>query len=378
MNMDIDGAPKVLIIDDEKRQREVLESVLFNQGYELYFAENGPQGLQMAREHLPDVILLDIMMPDMDGFQVCEVIRTDGMLKEVPVLFVTALEDKEARIRGLEVGADDFITKPFDIIELRTRLRTITRLNRYRTLMKNRSELEMANRQLLEAYDATIQGWASALELRDHETRGHSLRVVEMTLELARQLGVPKHELEHYRRGALLHDIGKIGIPDAILHKTGPLNEAEWEITRQHPVWAYEFLSSVEFLKPALDIPYAHHEKWDGTGYPRGLRGEEIPLAARIFAIVDVWDALISDRPYRRALSEETALAFIRQQSGKHFDPEVVRVFLAMQQERERTLRESSHRAVLSAAEKNVPEAHGQDQNVEVLEVMEEVSRPAV
>ncbi|NPV86641.1 MAG: response regulator [Anaerolineae bacterium] len=356
----MNNAPKVLIIDDEKRQRDVLESVLFNQGYELYFAENGPQGLQMAREYLPDVILLDIMMPDMDGFQVCEVIRADDMLKEAPVLFLTALEDKEARIRGLEVGADDFITKPFDITELRTRLRTITRLNRYRSLMKHRSDLEEANRQLLEAYDATIQGWASALELRDHETRGHSLRVVEMTLELARRLGVPQSEMEHYRRGALLHDIGKIGIPDAILHKTGPLNEAEWEITRQHPVWAYEFLSSVEFLKPALDIPYAHHEKWDGSGYPRGLRGEEIPLAARIFAIVDVWDALISDRPYRRALNEETALAFIRQQSGKHFDPEVVRAFLEMQQERKRESFRLARAGISSVANGDVAENYAQ------------------
>ena len=376
MNVNMNGAPKVLVIDDEKRQRDVLESVLFNQGYELYFAENGPKGLQMAREHLPDVILLDVMMPDMDGFQVCQVIRTDEILKEAPVLFLTALEDKEARIRGLEVGADDFITKPFDITELRTRLRTITRLNRYRSLIKHRADLEQANQQLLTAYDATIQGWASALELRDHETRGHSLRVVEMTLELARRLGVPERDLEHYRRGALLHDIGKIGIPDAILHKTGPLNEAEWEITRQHPVWAYQFLSSVEFLKPALDIPYAHHEKWDGTGYPQGLRGEEIPLAARIFAVVDVWDALISDRPYRRALNEETALAFIRQQSGKHFDPEVVRAFLAMLSERKKAppdLSRANHPVMAGEA---VAESYAR--GLDALDVAGEVSRPTV
>jgi PAS domain S-box-containing protein/putative nucleotidyltransferase with HDIG domain len=189
-------------------------------------------------------------------------------------------------------------------------------------------DLQRANLELTLAYDATIEGWSSALDLRDKETEGHTRRVTDLTLRLARQMGIPEADLVHIRRGALLHDIGKMGIPDSILLKPGSLTAEEWNIMRQHPVYAYKMLSPITFLKPALDIPYCHHEKWDGTGYPRGLKGEQIPLAARIFAVVDVWDALTSDRPYRAAWSHEQALAYISEQAGKHFDPRVVDVFL--------------------------------------------------
>jgi PAS domain S-box-containing protein len=184
--------------------------------------------------------------------------------------------------------------------------------------------------ELALAYDTTLEGWASALELRDQETVGHTLRVVEKTLELAQRMGMGEDQLENIRRGTLLHDIGKMGIPDSVLLKPGTLTEREWEIMHRHPEYAYGFLSPIDYLRPALDIPYCHHEKWDGTGYPRGLRGEEIPPAARIFAVVDVWDALTNDRPYRPSWSRKKALEYIRQQSGKHFDPEVVEVFLKL------------------------------------------------
>ncbi|HDD62272.1 MAG TPA: HD-GYP domain-containing protein, partial [Chloroflexi bacterium] len=180
------------------------------------------------------------------------------------------------------------------------------------------------------AYDATIEGWAHALELKDMETEGHSRRVVKMTMDLARSMGISGEKLAHIRRGALLHDIGKMGVPDSILQKPGKLSEGEWEIMRRHPVYAYEWLSRIQYLVPALEIPYSHHERWDGTGYPRGIKGEQIPLEARIFAIIDVWDALNSDRPYRKAWPKEKALAHIKEQSGKHFDPEVVVNFLDM------------------------------------------------
>jgi putative nucleotidyltransferase with HDIG domain/PAS domain S-box-containing protein len=180
---------------------------------------------------------------------------------------------------------------------------------------------------IVEAYDATIEGWSMALELRDQETEGHTLRVAEMTLELASAMGISEEKLVHIRRGALLHDIGKIGIPDSILLKPGKLTKEEWEIMKQHPVFAYKMLSRITYLEPALDIPYCHHEKWDGTGYPRGLKGEQIPLAARIFAIIDVWDALRSDRPYRNAWQEDEIREYIRAQSGSHFDPNVVDAF---------------------------------------------------
>ena len=190
--------------------------------------------------------------------------------------------------------------------------------------------LQTSNLDLLLAYDATIQGWAQALDMRDRETEDHTRRVADITLTLAGAMSMNDSELEHIRRGALLHDIGKIGIPDIILLKPGPLTDEEWAIMRTHPVKAYEMLSPIAYLHPALDIPYCHHEKWDGSGYPRGLNGAQIPLAARIFAVVDVFDALTSDRPYRSAWSREQALDYIKEQTGKHFDPRVVEVFLKM------------------------------------------------
>ncbi len=198
--------------------------------------------------------------------------------------------------------------------------------------------LQQSNIELALAYDATIAGWSRAMDLRDKETEGHTQRVTELTLKLARAMRIGDTELAHIRRGALLHDIGKMGVPDNILLKADQLTDEEWEKMRQHPVWAYEMLSSIRYLQPALDIPYCHHEKWDGTGYPRGLKGEEIPIAARIFAVADVWDAITSDRPYRKGWSEEEALKYIEQQSGIYFDPRVVQEFFRLVYEDRRRL----------------------------------------
>ena len=194
-------------------------------------------------------------------------------------------------------------------------------------------DLERSNLQLRMAYEATIEGWARALDLRERETGAHTQRVADLTVRVARKLGVPEPEIVHLRRGAILHDIGKIAVPDHILLKPEPLTEEEWAVMRRHPEYAYELLSPHEYLRPALEIPYCHHERWDGSGYPRGLRGEEIPLGARIFAVVDVYDALTSDRPYRRAWSHEQAVAYLREQAGKQFDPKVVEAFLQVLEE---------------------------------------------
>ncbi|MBI5643273.1 MAG: PAS domain S-box protein [Deltaproteobacteria bacterium] len=193
------------------------------------------------------------------------------------------------------------------------------------------NDLYRANLELSMAYETTLEGWSHALDLRDKETEGHSSRVTEMTVRIARTMGMTESELVHVRRGALLHDIGKMGIPDAILLKPAPLNEEEWKIMRKHPAYAYELLLPINYLRPALDIPYCHHEKWDGTGYPRELRGAEIPLSARIFSVVDVWDALGSDRPYRKAWNKEKIKDYILSLSGRDFDPKVVEVFFKMQ-----------------------------------------------
>ncbi len=190
-------------------------------------------------------------------------------------------------------------------------------------------QLQDSNTELSIAYDATLEGWAKALELRDRETVGHAHRVIEMTLRVADRIGIRGESLQHIRRGALLHDIGKMGIPDSILLKPGPLTPSEWEIMRQHPTHAFEMLKTIDYLEPAMEIPYCHHEKWDGNGYPRGLIGKDIPMSARIFAVVDVWDALTSDRPYRSAWPERKALDYIQMESGKHFDPQVVTAFFS-------------------------------------------------
>ncbi len=193
------------------------------------------------------------------------------------------------------------------------------------SITRHRSNIELSR-----AYESTLEGWSRALDMRDNETEGHTQRVTELTVRLARMMGLSDAELVHVHRGALLHDIGKLAIPDSIMLKPGALTDDQVETMRRHPDYAHALLSPIAYLRPALDIPYCHHEKWDGTGYPRGLKGEEIPLAARIFAVVDVWDALRSDRPYRSAWPDGKAKDYIRTQAGKHFDPKVVKVFLQM------------------------------------------------
>jgi HD-GYP domain-containing protein (c-di-GMP phosphodiesterase class II) len=195
------------------------------------------------------------------------------------------------------------------------------------------NSLQESNIELEKAYEATLEGWSRALDLRDRETEGHTRRVAEMTVYVATKMGLGEAEITHIRRGALLHDIGKMGIPDSILQKRGPLTEDERELMRMHPTYAYNLLWPIKFLRPTLDIPYCHHERWDGMGYPRGLKGEEIPLAARIFAVVDVWDALTSNRRYSPAWPKENAIEYLRQEAGAHFDPDLIDLFLKLHPE---------------------------------------------
>lgn len=210
------------------------------------------------------------------------------------------------------------------VVEIQSASRDITERK------KGEEALQDAHKHLQEAYERTIEGWVHALDLRDRETEGHTQRVTELTLKVARTLGFSDEELSHIRRGALLHDMGKMAIPDDILQKPGPLNEMEWEKMRKHPNYAYDMLSPIAYLRPALDIPFCHHERWNGSGYPRGLRGSEIPLVARLFAIVDVWDALCSDRPYRKKLPRREVIDYLREKSGQLFDPKLVDVFLSV------------------------------------------------
>jgi PAS domain S-box-containing protein/putative nucleotidyltransferase with HDIG domain len=241
---------------------------------------------------------------------------------------------------GLPLSTEDEITGVLEVFSHEDFQPTLDWLNYFETLAGQAiiaienvtlfKNLQNSSLELEDAYDTTLVGWANALELRDQETEGHSQRVTQLTVQLAKEIGLPEEEIIHLRRGALLHDIGKMGIPDSILQKPGSLTEAEWQIMRTHPVLAYQLLSKITFLKPALDIPHYHHEKWDGSGYPDGLVGEDIPLYARIFAIIDVWDALNSERPYRKAWPKEPILNLIREERGKHFDPTIADAFLKM------------------------------------------------
>jgi response regulator RpfG family c-di-GMP phosphodiesterase len=190
--------------------------------------------------------------------------------------------------------------------------------------------LQRSNQELIQAYDTTLEGWARALELRDRETEGHTRRVTDLTLRLAKYMGISDNEMINIHRGVLLHDIGKMGVPDHILKKTGQLDANEWHEMRQHPQYAYNLLSPISYLRGVLDIPYCHHEHWDGSGYPRGLKGEQIPLAARIFSVVDIWDALLSDRPYRKAWPRDDVIKYLKDIAGTHLDPTIVEIFLNM------------------------------------------------
>ena len=321
---------KILIVDDDEIIRETLTHLLSKDGYQLLFGENGEEGLQLAMEHQPDVILMDVMMPVMDGYEACRRIRAIPALAGIPILLITALDDRPALMVGIKAGADDFLSKNIDGLELVARIQTITRLNRYRRIVEQQDQIEKAHQELVRSYEKTIEGWVNAVDIRDQEVEGNSTRLIELTLRFAQKAGIPPEQMEHIRRGALLHDVGNMGIADTILLKTGKLTNEDWAVIRKHPVYANAWLSPIEYLKPALDIPYCHHEKWDGSGYPRGLRGEAIPLTARMFAIVDVWVAMLSDRPYRAAWPESEALNYIKQNSRMHFDPALVEIFLSM------------------------------------------------
>ncbi len=323
-----DNHSVILIVDDNEAGREALADVLEPEGHVVVTAASGPEALALAAAHYPDLILLDVMMPGMDGFEVCRRLRAADGLSEAPVLMVTALDDRASRLTGIEAGADDFISKPFDRLELRARVRTILRLNRYRKLRDEHAELERAYRELRETHDATLAGWVHALDLRDKETEGHSQRVVVLTERLAHAAGVPDADMEHVVRGALLHDVGKLGVPDAVLLKPGPLTPEERVVIERHPVLAHEWLSRIPYLRRTSEIPYAHHERWDGSGYPLGLSGDEIPLPARLFSVVDVWDALRSDRPHRKAWREDETVRYLREGAGSHFDPHLVDLFI--------------------------------------------------
>jgi len=319
---------RVLIVEDSEDDADLLLRELRRGGYAPAFERVDTPGAMRAAldRNSWDIVLSDFSLPQFSGLAALALLQERG--PDLPFILLSGTIGEETAVAAMKAGAHDFMLKGHLARLVPAIERELREAGERRARRQAELDLQRLNVELALAYDTTLEGWSRALDLRDKETEGHSRRVTEMTVGLARAMGMSEGELVHVRRGALLHDIGKMGIPDSILLKPALLTEEQTEIMRRHPVYAYELLSPIDYLRPALDIPYCHHEQWDGTGYPRGLQGEQIPLAARIFAVVDVWDALRSHRPYRLGWPEDRAREHIRSLAGTHFDPKVVEVFL--------------------------------------------------
>ena len=332
------GAPRdILIVDDDRQVREVLHQIFIGAGYNCLLANDGRQGLEVFGAARPPLVVTDLKMPVMTGIELLREIRSaDG---DAAVIVLTGAADVKTAIDSLKLGAYDFIMKPVNVDELLIaaeraleRRQLLIERREYQELLERRvveatRDLAAAYRQLQETYRSTLEALGSALDTRDVGTEAHSRRVHGYALATAREHGVPEAEITDLAHGVLLHDIGKIGIPDAILLKPGPLTAEEWRIMRRHPEIGKALIEKIPFLRGAVPIVWAHHEKWDGGGYPRGLRGAEIPLGARIFMVVDAFDAMTFDRPYSKARSIDLAKAEIKRCAGSHFDPAVVESF---------------------------------------------------
>jgi putative two-component system response regulator len=351
--MDRTGSSRVearlLIVDDEELNRELLQDMVECLGHASELARDGREALARLNPAI-DLVLLDVMMPDMDGLEVARRIRTDPEYRDLPIVMVTALTDKADRLHAVEAGANDFITKPVDLTELRVRTTSLLKMKAAQDAVKrHQAELEtlvqtrtgalrLALAEVVNAQQATHQAHLDtirrlgiAAECRDGQTAAHLERVGHYCAILARRLGLPEREIEILRHASLLHDVGKIGTPDAILRKPGSLTAAERELMQQHTLIGGSILrdSTSEFLRAGESIVLTHHEKWDGSGYPNGLKGEEIPLYGRICAVADVFDALTSRRPYKEPLSNEQAYEILRSGRGSHFDPRILDLFFA-------------------------------------------------
>jgi len=325
---------RVLIVEDSADDTELLLEELRRGGYEpQYRRVETADAMRAALRSEPwDLVVSDHSAPRFNSLAALRVLTESDL--DIPFIIVSGTIGEDAAVEAMKAGAHDYIAKGRLARLIPAVARELSEAEHRRARrtaeQRLRQQEQQAAAKLAHAYEAALEGWARALDLRDHETEGHSRRVTEMTLKLAERLGVPEADRVHIRRGALLHDIGKMGVPDRILHKPGPLTPEEQAIMRRHPLLARQLLEPIAYLAPAIDIPYCHHEKWDGTGYPQGLKGEAIPLAARIFAVADVWDAIRSDRPYRRGWPADRALQYIRTIAGTHLDPTVVDAFVQL------------------------------------------------
>jgi putative nucleotidyltransferase with HDIG domain len=368
------NAVHILIVDDDPAIREVLLESLRESGYQCTTAGDGVDALQRFRSSSFNLLVSDIDMPQMDGVRLLREVK--AIRPETEVIMLTGMLDLDVAIRAIRMGASDYLTKPFNLEQVRI---TVERaIEKQRLVLENREyretlearvaertaalsrkthEVEDLFRRLNESYQSTLEALATALDARDAETLGHSVRVGAYTVAVAQRMGIKDPELTDVYRGALLHDVGKIGIPDAILLKPGKLTAEEWVEMRKHPEIGARMLQGIRFLEGAIPIVLCHQERWDGKGYPQRLAGKAIPLGARIFSVVDTLDAMTSDRPYRKALTYEHARAEIIKYSGTQFDPEVVAVFLSIVQSEWREIQRRVLEEVSARAGQRTPES---------------------
>jgi putative two-component system response regulator len=323
----------ILIVDDHAENIDVLKNTL-ESDYKIKAALNGQRALSIARQKpKPDLILLDVMMPEMDGLTVCKKLKQDPITSDIPVIFITAKSDPEDEQTGIESGAVDYISKPISPPVVKARVKTHLAL--YKQHQELESLVKVRTNELEETRLQIIRNLGRAAEFKDNETGLHVIRMSHYTRLIAKHLGANREWVELLYNAAPMHDIGKIGIPDNILLKPGKLEPHEWEIMKKHPQIGADIIGQHQspLLRLAREVALCHHEKWDGSGYPAGMRGAAIPLSARVLCIADVFDALTTERPYKKAWDTDEAFAFINEQAGKHFDPEIVNIFLSIKDE---------------------------------------------
>jgi putative two-component system response regulator len=319
--MERNGTPfagaKILLVEDDPQAVGILEPILISKGFSVAVARDGIQGLEKVKLLSPDIILLDITMPRLDGISVCRQIKNDDSVRLIPIIMLTALADFEKKLEAVEAGADDFVNKPYNTVELVTRIKSLLKV-------------KYLNEQL-DSAEAVLFSMARAIEAKDSYTQGHVERVSRMAVRLGQHLGLSDEEIDSLRKGGILHDIGKIGVPDRILNKAGPLSTEERTIIRMHPGQGAKICEKLKSIRGAIPVIRHHHERLDGTGYPDRLSGEEIPLLARVMTIVDIYDALTTTRSYRKSLPPDVALEIMRDEANKGWwDRHVLNEFEAM------------------------------------------------
>jgi len=351
-----DPGKHILVIDDDLAVCELLAECLATFGHPAYTANDAVEALEIVKREPIRLVLTDIDMPVLDGFEVLRSIKSYDA--DVDVVMVTGATDVDIAVRAIREGASDYVTKPLNLDEVQIVVERT--LKERRLVLEDRAHRERLQElvdvrtvevtrlcsELTDSYESTLHALMTALDFRDNETQGHSYRVVEYAVVVAEQMGIEEPELTRIRRGAILHDVGKIGVSDAVLRKPGELNGEEWKEMRLHPELGYRMLKDISFLNSCLDIVLFHQERFDGSGYPQGLKGEQIPLGARVFAVVDAFDAMTSDRPYRSACSVAEAREEIRRCRNSQFDPQVAEAFLSIEAPIWQKIRERAHRKV--------------------------------